>query len=391
MNRKPVIARSIKADAQGNAPDSIELLRVGIWHTPWHGDFAITTDDLHEFVANFGNGVGLVDADARAPINYAHESWDKAAAWISRLRVSDDGQALLGEGIEWTPRAAEALKDGEWKYISPEFNPRGCPWEDPEEEFSFVNNVLTGAGLTNIPLFKKLKPIMASRVPPGGVTADQGGASNKRNQGDNMTLEELRAKEVKDLTAEEKQFLADHKDELNSDEIAALGLGEQETEAPETQAPTPAETEAPTSVNASVDARMRKLEADAKAARDEAAQLRREADERDARDFVTQRVEAGQIKSEQFDATVKLILASTGDARTQAKALLEGLPTNDKINASERGSGASKGAVSATTQVFEKAGDLVKADSKLGHRDAVLQVLKSDQELAKQFKEEGGQ
>ena len=95
---------------------------------------------------------------------------DKAAGWIKRIRVEAvNGTAALMGDVEWTPAAVQAIKDGEWRYLSPEFNPRGYPWEDPEQEFTFVDNVLTGAALTNIPLFKKLKPITASRIPPGRV------------------------------------------------------------------------------------------------------------------------------------------------------------------------------------------------------------------------------
>lgn len=56
---------AIKADAQGNAPATIELLRIGDWHTPWHGDFEITMADLHEFAAYFEKGVGLVERSRR--------------------------------------------------------------------------------------------------------------------------------------------------------------------------------------------------------------------------------------------------------------------------------------------------------------------------------------
>ena len=161
----------IKADSNGQVPSTINLLKAGTWNTPWHGDFELTGEDLEEMVANFAEGVGLVAEDeTKAPLNYGHMMADKAAGWIKRIRVEAvNGTAALMGDVEWTPAAVQAIKDGEWRYLSPEFNPRGYPWEDPEQEFTFVDNVLTGAALTNIPLFKKLKPITASRIPPGRV------------------------------------------------------------------------------------------------------------------------------------------------------------------------------------------------------------------------------
>ena len=139
-------------------------------------------------------------------------TWTRPPAGFHRY-ASEDGTALLGDP-DWTPAAKQAIKDGEWKYISPEFNPSSYPWEDPEQEYHFVNNVITGAALTNIPLFKKLKPIRPP-VSPTGVEASATGTSDN-SKGDNMKLEEIRAKEVADLNDEEKTFLAEHKAELTA-------------------------------------------------------------------------------------------------------------------------------------------------------------------------------
>lgn len=197
----------IKADKNGNVPTTINLLKAGSWNTPWHGDFELTGDDLEEMAGHFGEGIGLVDEDEKqAPLNYGDLAGDKAAGWMKRLYVQAvNGTAALLADVEWTPAAVQAIKDGEWKYISPEFNPRGWPWEDPEQEFTFVDNVLTGAALTNIPLFKKLKPIRASRIPPfTAVTASQPGGGDKHNQGEPMKLEDILAKQVSERTEEEK-------------------------------------------------------------------------------------------------------------------------------------------------------------------------------------------
>lgn len=318
----------IKADKNGDAPKTIELLRTGSWHTPWHGDFTITTEDLAQFVENASNGVGLVASDPKIPLNYGHASYDKAAGWMASVYLSDDGEALLGDP-DWTPAAGEAIAAGEWKYISPEFNPRSWPWEDPEEEHHFVNNVLTGAALTNTPLFKKLKPITASRV-TRPVQAD---ASNQ--EGDHMNIEDIRAKALADLTDEEKTFIDEHKAELTDEERTKFEIAEEAPVEPETPAPaeggTPVEASALHGITAEEVAQLR---ADAQAGREAKIEL----DKSRAGAFVDQHISAGRIKSDQKDATVNMILASRGAARTELEGFIAALPVNALL-ADEQGHG----------------------------------------------------
>ncbi|KUM39009.1 phage protease [Arthrobacter sp. EpRS71] len=325
----------ISADADGNAPKTIELLRTGKWNTPWHGDFEITREDIQQFVLHASIGVGLVQADPKIPLNYGHASYDKAAGWIPSVYASDDGEALLGDP-DWTPAAVQAIKDGEWKYISPEFNPSSYPWEDPEEEFHFVKNVITGAALTNIPLFKKLKPIQASRLPVQPVKADATGTSDN-SKGDNMTLEEIRAKEVAELNDEEKAFLAEHKSELSAEDLEKYGLKGAEADKPadeDEEKPEPSKVEA-SAIKGLTDAEITQLRADAEAGRE----AKRELEENRARTFVQASIKAGRVKSDQQDAAVKLLLASKGEQRTRLEAFINGLPENKLITADELGSG----------------------------------------------------
>lgn len=391
---------SIKADASGNAPSEIELLRTGTWHTPWHGDFEITLADLHEFAANFAKGVGLVEADKKAPINYAHESWDKAAAWVPKVRVDEEREALVAYDIEWTPAAVEAMKAGEWKYISPEFNPRGFPWEDPEAEFEFVDNVLTGAALTNIPLFKKLKPIMASRVPSKPKKADvTSGDGNKPNrEGDKMNLEDIRKKQVADLTDEEKTFLGEHKDELTDDERTAFGLveapAEPETpetsetpEAPETPAePTKVQASAVTGVQISQD-ELDKLRADAEAGRQAKAEL----EQKKAEDIIGGAIKAGQIKSGDKEKWVKQLLASRGESRTNLEALISTLPKNEELG-KELGDTGKDVKVEASVELDKRVRQIqadARAEGKqIAYSVARAQVLDADANLKSQLAEE---
>ncbi|NIL77120.1 phage protease [Rhodococcus sp. B10] len=394
----------IKADANGQVPSTINLLKAGTWNTPWHGDFELSGTDLEEMATHFGEGVGLVvEAETKAPVNYGHMMADKAAGWIKRVYVQavDGTAALLGD-VEWTPAAEQAIKDGEWRYLSPEFNPRGYPWEDPEQEFTFVDNVLTGAALTNIPLFKKLKPITASRIPPGRVKASQTGNGDKRNQGEPMNVEELRAKEVKDLNDEQKQFLAEHKSELTPEEQAKFGLVDapQETEAPETQAP---ETEAPetqapapagdgTPVEASaLKGEVSELRKQLKASREETVALRTKIETKEVDEFLTDRIKAGQIKQDQKDNWSKTLLASRGDARTALETQLKELPVNEQIG-KELGDGGQDVQIQASQELHKAVTAKLTASRESGkhlsYAAAQKEVLASDTALAARVKEE---
>ncbi|GAA1053914.1 phage protease [Dietzia natronolimnaea] len=410
-----VTKTAIKADSNGQAPTTINLLKAGTWNTPWHGDFELTGEDLNEMAAHFDEGVGLVVEDSvKAPVNYGHMIADKAAGWIKRVYVSavDGTAALLGD-VEWTPAAEQAIKDGEWAYLSPEFNPRGCPWEDPEQEFTFVDNVLTGAALTNIPLFKKLQPITASRVPPTkAVKASRGSeVSDKSNQGERMNVEELRAKEVKDLTDEEKQFLVDNKAELTAEERTNLGLTDDADDeaakaAAEAEAKAKADKEAAdaaaaeeaskaqeaTKIEASAIAgRVSELEKQLKASRDENEALRSKIDTKEVNEFLDARITAGQIKQDQRDNWASTLLASRGEARKALETQLEALPANEAIG-KELGDTGRDAKVQASTELHQKVVEKITASREAGkvqtYYQAQKEILASDTALAARVKEE---
>lgn len=376
-NNRIITRVNIKADAQGNAPTSIQLLHSGSWFTPWHGDFEITAGDIHEYVANFEAGTGLVKDSKKAPINYGHRAGDKAAAWITGLYAQEaDGVTSLWGNVSWTPEGERSIKEDEYCYISPEFNPRSLPWEDPEQEWHFVPNVLTGAGLTNIPLFKKLKPVMASARPDG----------NNSNQGEPMKfkLEEVRVKKASDLSADEKAFLETKKSELNEAELKSFGITADKTPVkPEPKKPVvTASVEGHVSIPAD---KLAQLEADARQGVEAAQKLARN----EASAFASARISAGQIKSDQKDTLVKILLASKGDTRAELETFVQGLPENKMITAGELGSSEGGEGATASEQLMVKANKVVAdSDGKVNLSSAVKQVLASDGNLRDQVNAE---
>lgn len=74
----------------------------------------------------------------------------KAAAWFN-LEVRDG--ELWAVNVRWTPRAAEALRQKEWRFMSPAFG------ADAEGRITSLLNV----AITNLPATRRLQPLMAAK------------------------------------------------------------------------------------------------------------------------------------------------------------------------------------------------------------------------------------
>lgn len=188
----------------GAAPAEIDLMRACICHHEWYGDFEITNEDLDLFAANFNRGVrarGQDGEDNTLPINLAHNQDGEAAGWIYEMTHNGDG--VLRAKVEWTTLGKDKIENKLYKAISPEWYFEG--YRDPETGIT-MSHVIVGAGLTNIPLFKKLKPLTASE---GNIII----FSNKA-----MELKTLLSKPVTELTTEEKAFIKANKEQLTAEQ-----------------------------------------------------------------------------------------------------------------------------------------------------------------------------
>jgi phage I-like protein len=148
--------------SEGQLPAEIELMKVGMYKSFAYGDFEITEADLAGFVESFERGIrakGANGEDKSLPINLRHDMYGEAAGWITGLRAS---KGSLFATTEWTDLGKEKLTNKRYKYISPEWY---FAYED-ETTGKTYRNVLAGAGLTNVPLFQKLRPLTSAE---GGV------------------------------------------------------------------------------------------------------------------------------------------------------------------------------------------------------------------------------
>ena len=206
-----------KANFSAKSPVSeIEVLCSGSWDHPQYGHFDITEEDIDGFVQAFNNKVRKVDI----AVDQEHMPEKGAAGWYKALnKVFEDGKCKLKATIEWTKLGTQLIKDGIFKYFSPEFD---FQYEDLETHEQF-GNVLLGGALTNRPYFKSLAPVALSENMYAGFI----NLSSKFTEGgeNRMTKEELKAKLTEnaefvlaaDATEEEKVAFEEVKTELVKD------------------------------------------------------------------------------------------------------------------------------------------------------------------------------
>lgn len=328
----------LKASATGEYPTEIQIAKTGYWETPWHGDFDLITNDFDAAEANFAAGKYRVNGTEPLPGTLDHNGGESPAAFriTNVYRVED----ILWATVEWTALGKEKLDRDEYRYISFEYCTRANPMPNPENVNEMFVNVVTGATLTNDPLFKKLKPVMASA---------KGDRNNQ--EGENMDLKTIRAKKLEDLSAEEKTFLEENKAELTDEERSAFGitLEAEETDAEKTarEAQEAIDTQKVIDDKAAADAKenvkleaaakslgmslkdIKTLQADAKAGREAQTELLRTR----LTASVTAQVARGAIKTDQLTAGVDLLMATAEGSRPQLLKFLEALPSNELLKA----------------------------------------------------------
>lgn len=119
------------------------------------GPFAFTPDVFAQIVRNFERQVNPV------PVLYGHPMGDDgqpvpAAGWIHELEVR--GSDLYGL-VEWTPRAAKMIRDGEYRYCSVVVGFGAIDERDGKD----IGAKLFELGLTNTPFVDGQEPIRLSR------------------------------------------------------------------------------------------------------------------------------------------------------------------------------------------------------------------------------------
>jgi len=211
----------------------IEVLHAGEWKHPQYGMISITDGDIDKFVQSFDSKVRKVDI----AVDQEHMPEKGAAGWFRGLKkVFEDGKTKLKATIEWTKLGKDLVKDGVFKYFSPEFD---FNYEDLETHENF-ENVLLGGALTNRPYFKSLAPVAFNENLYAGFTSKFDVKGGEKE----MTKEELIAKLAEDAdfklnekaSDDEKKLFEEAKAEVAEEAENAKKEEEAEAEKKEAEA-----------------------------------------------------------------------------------------------------------------------------------------------------------
>lgn len=127
---------------------------VGEWHGHPSGSFKITAEDLKTIKENFDKQKTEIVIDYEHQTLYGTEA--PAAGWISELMIEDD--KLLAK-VSWTEKAAEYIKNGEYKYISPVY-----VFDSFDNKTNaYIGIKLHSVALTNTPFLDELGEVHANK------------------------------------------------------------------------------------------------------------------------------------------------------------------------------------------------------------------------------------
>lgn len=161
-------AAAIDADGMAwiEVMPTAEKVRNGSWY------FTVDANDLGTLVAF------LKDNPDRIPVDYDHSGADdggstRAAGWFTGESQVVSAGATAPNGdvqdhlsvwarVKWTPGAVQEIKDGVFRFISPEWH-----FDEKDSKTGLMTKLkdLAAATLTNRPFFKQLAPVTAALEP----------------------------------------------------------------------------------------------------------------------------------------------------------------------------------------------------------------------------------
>lgn len=150
------LLKGIKFSEDKNPISEIQITKIGEWKGHPTGSFKITEEINEKFVENFEAG------ERDVVVDYQHLSLDggandaKAAGWTKKL--VNKGKDGLWAVVEWTKKAAEMIKEKEYRYISPEFHLNYPNKETKKKQGA----TLLAIALTNRPFLEGMAPVALS-------------------------------------------------------------------------------------------------------------------------------------------------------------------------------------------------------------------------------------
>jgi phage I-like protein len=145
---------TIKLDESGVPTSMFQAYPHGEYSHPIYGKLTMDSEKAARMAEGVNQKVRGQDLD----IDYDHKQYHGAAAgWVKAAESRPDGLWLT---VEWTPDAAKAIKNREYRYFSPEF---ASEWKHPKTGEKY-KDVLFGGAITNRPFLKDILPINLSEA-----------------------------------------------------------------------------------------------------------------------------------------------------------------------------------------------------------------------------------
>lgn len=144
----------VSLDASSDLRDA-HLFTFGEWNGHANGAFEFTPEVAQKMIANF-------EAQANpVPFTYEHDFVPgqprPASGWVQSLEIRDNG---LWAKVEWTAKAAEMIRAGEYRYCSVVVDFESTDRKTGED----IGPELLEVGLTNTPFVDGQEPLAASSV-----------------------------------------------------------------------------------------------------------------------------------------------------------------------------------------------------------------------------------
>ncbi len=136
----------------------IEVTKIGKFVSPVYGKFEITRQDLAQMLSNFKTVTPVKPTELS--VDYNHLAVDpktpeqgKAAGWVKDVELRGDGAELWAQ-VEWTPPAAEAIANQEYRYVSAHF-----AFNHTHIDGQKIGTTLLSIGITNRPFVEGMQPM----------------------------------------------------------------------------------------------------------------------------------------------------------------------------------------------------------------------------------------
>lgn len=154
----------LQFNEDGTATSEAQFFAIGKWQHQRYGKIEFDEDRAKQAIKNYAN------AEKELNLDYNHLGLDGApdeaiaSGWLIDglteigQRGDNKGKKGLWGIVQWTKKAAEYIKNGEYKFISPEFTDEGRDKKTGKK----IGFTLQAAALTNRPFLEGMAPVALS-------------------------------------------------------------------------------------------------------------------------------------------------------------------------------------------------------------------------------------